>query len=353
MDLPDNIWKVIGGSDKGGILVRSGKDLAAPQCSDRLATGSLVVAVEHDEDARRLRFELLAGVGPAAGWLSTHVQGKPILVKTGEYDATEDDAEALRWYSAQLEHSRCSNVAGTERAVSEIQTDKTQTIDKTQTQVQSVSSTRQQGNQLQSENVEPADNVRSGLDRSRVRITSTASTSAGQRGRASGIRSIIPRRHQQSLPNRLMVGSKMSAKLDSAAPLARDQEVPTKHGVDSLHSGHNFYADGDLAPQALRADSDDYRSGELETEQEAAHALCPHCGLPVGDRGYSGESQELVHAECKAQLFLLDLQKEARAVQQEGAKLKQERRAKYGIGWNVDRIPRNAVLASSLRCGAA
>eukprot|EP00409_Alexandrium_fundyense_P002434 CAMPEP_0185906842 /NCGR_PEP_ID=MMETSP0196C-20130402/6023_1 /TAXON_ID=2932 /ORGANISM="Alexandrium fundyense, Strain CCMP1719" /LENGTH=57 /DNA_ID=CAMNT_0028626679 /DNA_START=62 /DNA_END=231 /DNA_ORIENTATION=- len=57
----------------------------------------------------------------------------------------------------------------------------------------------------------------------------------------------------------------MSAKLDSAAPLARDQEVPTKHGVDSLHSGHNFYADGDLAPQALRADSDDYRSGELET----------------------------------------------------------------------------------------
>eukprot|EP00913_Durusdinium_trenchii_P032908 g30807.t1 len=35
-------WEVVGGSDKGGILVRKGQDLKSEQCTDRLSTGALV-----------------------------------------------------------------------------------------------------------------------------------------------------------------------------------------------------------------------------------------------------------------------------------------------------------------------
>eukprot|EP00434_Breviolum_minutum_P037750 symbB.v1.2.033475.t1/scaffold4133.1/size44188/3 len=36
-------WEVVGGSDKGGILVRKGQDLKSEQCADRLSTGALVL----------------------------------------------------------------------------------------------------------------------------------------------------------------------------------------------------------------------------------------------------------------------------------------------------------------------
>lgn len=34
-------WEVVGGSDKGGVIVRQGKELSSEKCSARLSTGLL------------------------------------------------------------------------------------------------------------------------------------------------------------------------------------------------------------------------------------------------------------------------------------------------------------------------
>lgn len=49
------LWKVIGGVAKGGILVRSGKELASNEEADRLSTGSIVKELALEEE--RLQYE--------------------------------------------------------------------------------------------------------------------------------------------------------------------------------------------------------------------------------------------------------------------------------------------------------
>lgn len=76
----DNIWQVVGGSDKGGIIVRERKDLASPLENERLATGALVRVLVQDD--ARIRYELIAGTGPSSGWVSSATKdGKELLHK--------------------------------------------------------------------------------------------------------------------------------------------------------------------------------------------------------------------------------------------------------------------------------
>ena len=74
-------WKVVGGEDKGGILIREGVDLKSPQCSERLSTGAVVEQL--GLVGERLHYKLLTGTGPAEGWASLKVSGKPLLEKVG------------------------------------------------------------------------------------------------------------------------------------------------------------------------------------------------------------------------------------------------------------------------------
>jgi len=73
------IWKVTGGADKGGILVRKGLQTTSPQLSDRLATGAIVEQVELAGE--RLHYKTISGAGPAVGWVSLTVGGKELLKK--------------------------------------------------------------------------------------------------------------------------------------------------------------------------------------------------------------------------------------------------------------------------------
>jgi len=71
-------WEVIGGADKGGILVRQGLDLKSPQASARLSTGAKVQELQIVGE--RLNYKLLEGTGPSEGWVSVRVQGKELLI---------------------------------------------------------------------------------------------------------------------------------------------------------------------------------------------------------------------------------------------------------------------------------
>jgi hypothetical protein len=70
-------WEVVGGADKGGILVRQGMDLKSPQEAVRLSTGALVEEIELAGE--RLHFRRLTGTGPAEGWVSLKLGDKVLM----------------------------------------------------------------------------------------------------------------------------------------------------------------------------------------------------------------------------------------------------------------------------------
>ena len=82
-------WHVVGGGDKGGIVVRSGEDVRSELCSERLGTGAVVKELElRDGDglsgsaSQRMRFEKISGFGPSSGWVSLKLtNGKDLLRK--------------------------------------------------------------------------------------------------------------------------------------------------------------------------------------------------------------------------------------------------------------------------------
>eukprot|EP00747_Dinoflagellata_sp_TGD_P098275 gnl/TRDRNA2_/TRDRNA2_167399_c1_seq1.p1 gnl/TRDRNA2_/TRDRNA2_167399_c1~~gnl/TRDRNA2_/TRDRNA2_167399_c1_seq1.p1 ORF type:complete len:459 (+),score=96.43 gnl/TRDRNA2_/TRDRNA2_167399_c1_seq1:41-1378(+) len=77
------VWKVVGGADKGGILVRTECALNSPEApGGRLATGAKVLAEE--VVGERVRFRKLEGAGPDRGWVSKNLTNKQLLEETDE-----------------------------------------------------------------------------------------------------------------------------------------------------------------------------------------------------------------------------------------------------------------------------
>eukprot|EP00971_Amphidinium_carterae_P295859 5875731-Amphidinium_carterae.1 len=85
------LWEVIGGADKGGILVRDGPLTTDKACDDRLSHGAKVEELEVRGD--RLHYRLCSGTGPAEGWVAVRISGKELCVKATS-DGVEPDIPA-------------------------------------------------------------------------------------------------------------------------------------------------------------------------------------------------------------------------------------------------------------------
>eukprot|EP00933_Yihiella_yeosuensis_P061525 TRINITY_DN64359_c0_g1_i1.p1 TRINITY_DN64359_c0_g1~~TRINITY_DN64359_c0_g1_i1.p1 ORF type:complete len:496 (+),score=87.51 TRINITY_DN64359_c0_g1_i1:2-1489(+) len=77
-------WEVIGGADKGGILVRAGQLTSSTQLAERLATGSHVEELERVGE--RLRYLRISGAGPKTGWVSLSLKEKQLLKRIGDIE---------------------------------------------------------------------------------------------------------------------------------------------------------------------------------------------------------------------------------------------------------------------------
>mmetsp|Transcript_89808 Transcript_89808/g.279452 ORF Transcript_89808/g.279452 Transcript_89808/m.279452 type:complete len:409 (-) Transcript_89808:36-1262(-) len=74
-------WAVVGGADKGGILVRTGQDLGSPAAPERLCTYAVIEQLALEGE--RLHYKLVMGTGPEEGWVSTKVSGKELVILKG------------------------------------------------------------------------------------------------------------------------------------------------------------------------------------------------------------------------------------------------------------------------------
>ncbi|CAE7510567.1 unnamed protein product [Symbiodinium natans] len=72
------VWEVVGGTDKGGILVRQGHELNSAE-QGRLSTGALII--EKEVHGERMRYSRMTGSGPESGWVSLKVKDKAMIMK--------------------------------------------------------------------------------------------------------------------------------------------------------------------------------------------------------------------------------------------------------------------------------
>jgi len=88
------LWTVVGGADRGGIIVRAERGLDSSVAAQRLATGAKVKGLECFEG--RMRYELLEGQGPSEGWVTVSLKDKDLLVRVqeakGEKEADSEDS---------------------------------------------------------------------------------------------------------------------------------------------------------------------------------------------------------------------------------------------------------------------
>ncbi|CAE7205683.1 RABD2C [Symbiodinium sp. CCMP2592] len=82
--------EVVGGAEKGGILVRRGQELASAALPDRLSTGAEVE--ELHTSGERLHFRRITGTGPEEGWVSVRISGKELLRRQDESDVTPSNS---------------------------------------------------------------------------------------------------------------------------------------------------------------------------------------------------------------------------------------------------------------------
>jgi len=102
------LWEVVGGADKGGILVREGEGTSSAKVEERLATGSIVEEVKLAGE--RLNYKIKTGSGPQTGWVSIKITGKDLLVRVPETAAPAEieapdvsDRKPSRPYSEFIE----------------------------------------------------------------------------------------------------------------------------------------------------------------------------------------------------------------------------------------------------------
>lgn len=71
------LWEVVSGADRGGLIVRAGRELGSAKLGERLAHGAVVR--QEELQGERLRYTRINGSGPASGWVSVSLSGKDLL----------------------------------------------------------------------------------------------------------------------------------------------------------------------------------------------------------------------------------------------------------------------------------
>jgi len=85
------IWEIVGGADKGGVLVREGLELNSAQSASRLATGTMVEELELRGE--RLHFRRITGSGPDEGWISIALKDKVLACRVASDAGNLDQAK--------------------------------------------------------------------------------------------------------------------------------------------------------------------------------------------------------------------------------------------------------------------
>mmetsp|Transcript_139278 Transcript_139278/g.445255 ORF Transcript_139278/g.445255 Transcript_139278/m.445255 type:complete len:1059 (-) Transcript_139278:66-3242(-) len=388
------VWRVVGGGDKGGLLVRAEKQLSSAQEAERLATGAVVKALEHDDVQGRLHYELLAGGGPSRGWVSTQLQGRPLLEKvagrhmpapaavqskalvapeaadvqrirlwrscvekggkSGARDVLEDEAKApddivAAWHGHGQNGGGWSDRWGETWSGEEssawwgAEQGPSQPRDSTEPWLlpEALPRVTQQGEPRRS--LVKAVDTRKPLQKHLLEEQLFGKASeAPRRAAAAGAKAAAGKELTSSVVARkVMFGEKQQWAPPPQRPSADDK------------SGHRCFGHAGVADQLAPAEPFNMRRSQDAAGDDIDACdvqVCRACRLPLGQVGYAADdvADTFMHGECKAEALLQRVRDDEQTRLQREAAQNRERRAQYGIGWKVDFIPRNVELAAKL-----
>ena len=109
------LWRVVGG-EKGGLLVREGRELNSAEKQERLANQSIVEEVE--TVGARFCYRIRRGVGPETGWISMKLKDKLLIVpadtrETGKQFDTKAPLPELLCVQPSTKHGTSRGVLAT------------------------------------------------------------------------------------------------------------------------------------------------------------------------------------------------------------------------------------------------
>mmetsp|Transcript_123591 Transcript_123591/g.384783 ORF Transcript_123591/g.384783 Transcript_123591/m.384783 type:complete len:1284 (+) Transcript_123591:36-3887(+) len=357
-DVHEALLEVVGGSSKGGILVRKEKDVSSAELPERLSKGSLVKVLEHE--AGRIRYELVSGAGPSSGWVSTHFHDKALLAEHQDV-AADAEEQAMQWYGDMF-------------AVAEETPEKkgrqsfqwATTFPKPQHGVKEQLAKELNSEAIRDDCVEAAPKQESGSKRLQLTFGYPSGTADPPCFARFDVRDEVCRRFAGLRHGQVVK--------DSAS---NDRELVVVGVKIDLQSGEECLW---LQPQDLgRAGTVSFKSEDLQrltpvykgitqtirkrvdlsevsfTSFEAVEdsdgegiLLCTACRLPVGTSLYSDACGNALHAECMAQRVQCEMREKEDQVRKKDAAKKKEARADYAIGWSASQIPLNDSPASKL-----
>ena len=111
-DARGRLWRVIGG-ERGGLLVRAGRELTSREKEERLASQSILLELE--VAGGRLRYSLLRGVGPSEGWISLKLKERQLLAPADVRETGKRFSSGVPVPELLLVHGTARN--GTERDI--------------------------------------------------------------------------------------------------------------------------------------------------------------------------------------------------------------------------------------------
>lgn len=292
-------WKVVGGADRGGVIVRTECELNSDVAESRLATGSVVKELEVRDG--RLKYELLSGTGPALGWVTMNLRGKELLVKTvGEVQAPKAvrSGPFSQWAStAPKEASDESTSDGGSQDVNSGASSENE-VEKIPVEKEPTEDEKEAFRQYTEKFGEARDGSKQGYNR-------------------------------------------------KAFPWYTRQPQATSTPSAELRAALAFKPKESSKRCKLRM-------WDIDSEGEEI-PLCTRCFMPVGEFAYQGRQgrQSCVHTECMAQVLMQEAQEEdeARATRENEKKLKN--RKEYDIGWRMDSVPKSSSLAERMGCSPA
>jgi len=389
------VWEVVGGADKGGVLVRKGKDMSAAKEEARLGTGALVKEIEFVE--KRLHYKLLEGSGPKCGWVSVEISNKPLLVQSSrevsecsdeDQESTADEAPLPEKRDASARQAPAGVVADPPAQVAQSVCREDVSV-----RVLPVAAESQKARWTLEEVLDAADEAETATSnrKSKPAGRQVASWRAGADMFFRTRRDLVPTfgypgsfderppyskfdirdqvclrvggfKHGQVVHDGdgnsfIAVGVKC---MDGVPRLFFQPTSLGRRGAGSfpgvsakeLRAMLCPAAGGDAHRRLQAADPKDF--DDVEDSDEEVVTLCRQCRLPLGSFAYvdkEGEGER--HGECMARLMLQKMQEEEEARQAGEQAQKAQARKKHDIGWGAERIPENADHMQRLGYGQA
>eukprot|EP00930_Biecheleria_cincta_P040213 TRINITY_DN2756_c0_g2_i2.p1 TRINITY_DN2756_c0_g2~~TRINITY_DN2756_c0_g2_i2.p1 ORF type:complete len:1138 (+),score=237.20 TRINITY_DN2756_c0_g2_i2:59-3472(+) len=310
------LWQVVGGGERGGIVVRTECDLNSAQEDARLANESVVRELAlHDS---RLHYELVCGTGPAKGWVTTRLRDKDLLVK---HRVEEEAIITLppcghcgrEQKPDKPRFSRCSMCIDEELDAAVYCCRACQKEDWPAHKAWHQEMRRLRALEADKEpSAEEKEALRQYIEK----------FGESRDGRHEGF-------HRKVF-----------------APFAHSKEKKTP--AEALEAAIAF-----KGQQGQSQSQKKERKPKLwDTDSDGEDIpLCSQCYLPVGEFAHAGKlANTCIHAECMAQVIAHEGQAaEFQRAKKENAK-KLKNRLEFDIGWTAEKVPSNSVIAEKLGC---